>query len=370
MKGISHFTVNQDDDGQRLDRWIKKNIPEISYVLAQKLIRKGQVRIDGKRVKPDSRLVSGQNIRVAVPDIAKDNARDNSSGNSRNNSLAKKRELSQADADFIRSLVIYDDGDVIAINKPCGLAVQGGTNTKRHIDGMLEALKNKSGVTPRLVHRLDKDTSGVLLLARSAEVARRLGKSFKGRDIKKIYWALVSPSPEIEQGTIRVPIAKSAKGGLAREKMVVDEKEGKKAVTEFCVLEKVGDEVAFVSFWPRTGRTHQIRVHAQAIGSSILGDGKYKCQTENDTDNNDEGYDIDRNGDKLQENEKHRYFLLENNDALAKRLHLHARRIILKHPLSGRWLDITAPLPSDLRKSWNFFGFDINNSDDPFININ
>ncbi len=326
MSGVRHIEVSEDDDGQRLERWLKKRVPEVPYALAQKLMRKGQVRVDGKRVKPDMRLVTGQKVRI--PPIE-----------DRSSKPEIKTKLSSKDAVFIRSLVIYDDGDVIALNKPAGLAVQGGTKTKRHIDGMLDALKNKKDVRPRLVHRLDKDTSGVLLLARSAKVARELGKSFKERGIKKIYWAIVTPAPKIRQGLITAPIIKA--GGPDKEKMAVDEKEGKKALTEYRVLDHAGDKAAFIAFWPRTGRTHQIRIHAaDVLSCPVLGDGKY-------------GGAASR---------------IEGLDA-GRCLHLHAARIICRHPVRKETLDISAPLPPELVKGWKALGFESGYGEDPFADI-
>jgi 23S rRNA pseudouridine955/2504/2580 synthase len=330
MSKVRHIAVTEDEDGQRLDRWLKKKIPDVPYGLLQKLIRKGQLRVDGKRAKGETKLVAGQNVRI--PPVGTTGMKKDKQGN-----------LAPKGADFIRSLVIYDDGDIIALNKPAGLAVQGGSGTRHHVDGMLGALTNKKGVKPRLVHRLDKDTSGVLLLARSAKVARVLGDMFSGRDIKKIYWAVVTPTPEAQQGTIRAAILKSSRGGKEKERMVVDEKEGKKAVTEYTVLENVGEKAAWVAFWPRTGRTHQIRVHAELMGSPIVGDPKYGLE------NKAEGA-IES---------------LKN----AGRLHLHAARIICPHPVKKGKLDIQAPLPPELVKSWKALGFATTHKQDPFADL-
>lgn len=325
MSNVRHIKVIDDDDGQRLDRWLKKRVPELPYGLAQKLMRTGQIRVEGKRAKAETRLAAGQEVRLPPMEEAKDGK--------------TARKLNDKDIAFIKSLVIFDDGDVIALNKPAGLSTQGGTKTRVHIDGFLDGLKNKDGVRPRLVHRLDKDTSGILLLARSAMVATRLGNAFKGRDIKKIYWALVSPAPSIAKGTIKAAIIKS--GGSNRERMVVDEKEGKKSVTEYSVIDKAGNKVAFAAFWPRTGRTHQIRVHAEIAGFPLLGDNKYR-------------------GLGLEKMEGIEY---------ADRLHLHARRIILRHPVKNSTLDITAPLPEDLIKSWKALGFNPSLKSDPFADL-
>lgn len=326
---VRHVTVSEDDSGLRLDRWLKKNVPEIPYGLAQKLIRKGQFRVDGKRAKADTKLEQGQDIRIPpVKDRPK----------------AEKPKLSDEDAAFIRSLVIHDDGDVIALNKPYGLAVQGGSKQERHIDGMLDALINKKGVRPRLVHRLDKDTSGVLLLARSSAVAKSLSKQFKGRDIKKIYWAIVSPTPEAHDGTIRAPLIKA--GGLNKERMRVDDKKGKPAITEYEVVEHAHTSAAFVAFWPRTGRTHQIRVHAELMGCPILGDRKYR-------------------GAPAEEGEIKGIEGLERSE----RLHLHAQRIVCSHPTRKGALDIKAPLPAELKKSWKAMGFNSNFKGELFENL-
>lgn len=330
MSDVRIIEVVADDDGQRLDRWIKRHAPDLPYVLVQKLLRKGQIRVSGKRAKPETKLEAGQEVRL--PPYTGERT-------------YEKPKLSHDDIVFMKSLVIYDDGEVIAINKPADLAVQGGTNTLHHIDGMLEALTSADGVKPRLVHRLDKDTSGVMLLARSAKVAAALGHAFKGRDIKKTYWALISPVPEIYDGTIKAPIIKA--GGLNKERMRVDFEEGKYAITEYKVIDVAGSDVAFVAFWPRTGRTHQLRVHAEYMGCPILGDNKY-----NRRDIQHEHEQIDLEGLNL-----------------SRRLHLHANRLLLPHPTQNKMLDIRAPLPPELAKSWRKLGFDVNTKVDPFEDL-
>ncbi len=317
MNEVQHITVTPDDDGQRLDRWLKKSAPEIPYGLVQKLIRKGAFRVDGKRVKADTRLKEGQEVRIPPVDKKPKEG---------------PKPLSDEDAKFIRSLVIHDDGDIIALNKPYGLAVQGGSKQSRHIDGMLDGLADKNGVRPRLVHRLDKDTSGVLLLARSSQIAKAIGKQFKDRNIKKLYWAIVTPTPESPAGTIKAPLIKA--GGPNKERMRVDDKEGKTAITEYEIIEHAHRQAAFVAFWPRTGRTHQIRVHAELMGTPVLGDNKYRgAPAENDEIKGIQGLEI------------------------SKRLHLHAQRVVLPHPTKKGNLDISAPLPPELVKSWRALGF-------------
>jgi len=296
-------------------------------------MRKGQMRVDGGRVKPDTRLQGGQEVRI--PPI-------------RPAAPKKEKKLDEKDKAFVRSLVLYEDEHVIALNKPSGIATQGGSKVKDHIDGLLDAFKDKEGVKPRLVHRLDKDTSGILLLARSAKIARKLGDTFRSRDIKKIYWALVSPTPEVIEGAIKAPIAKA--GGRNKERMVVDEEEGKFAITEYQVIDNALQSAAFVAFWPRTGRTHQIRIHAELIGCPIVGDKKYARLPEQE-----EWHEARRKAEAD---------LGELN--LSDRLHLHARRLILPHPGRSGVLDITAPLPPELKSSWKKLGFNANLKEDPF----
>ena len=322
MSGVYYIEVTEDEDGQRLDRFLQKHLKGTPFGLLQKLMRKGQIRVDSKRVKAATRIAKGQSVRIPPME---------------DKVYEDKDHVSEKDAAFIQSLVIYDDGYIIAINKPAGIATQGGTNINRHIDGMLPALTNKDGVKPRLVHRLDKDTSGVLLLARSSVIAREMGKIFQGREIRKIYWALTVPAPEMNNGEIRAPIHKA--GGMGNEKMVVDE-EGQSATTLFDVVERAHKQVAFVAFWPRTGRTHQIRVHAAHMGCPILGDGKYGGQEA---------------------------FLHDMEHV--RRVHLHAQSIKFQHPKTKKTVEISAPLADDMKKSWKSFGFDYNSDYNVFNDI-
>ena len=328
--------VKDDDDGQRFDRWLKKRVPELPYGLTQKLIRKGAFKIDGKRAKADTKLVSGQRVRIPPVKAGTRKPKD------------KEARLSEQDRKFIHDMILYEDADIIALNKPHGLAVQGGTKTERHVDRLLPALKNKDGVVPRLVHRLDKDTSGILLLARSAKVAKNLGEAFRGREMRKIYWALVHGVPDNYDGSIKAPLAKA--GGLNKERMVVDEDEGKFALTEYSVIDHAHGHCSFMAFWPRTGRTHQIRVHAELMGHPVVGDGKYagrELVSEHD------GTPIERNEDLKRE----------------RQLHLHAHRLIFRHPGTGKMFDLKAPLPPELRKNWKKMGFETKYKVDPFADL-
>lgn len=330
MSKVRHVTVSEADDGQRLDRWLKKELAGTPFGLIQKLIRKGQVRVDGKRGKSDTRLEAGQDVRIPPVESKEEK---------------EQRPLTEDDKAYIQSLVIYDDGDVVAINKPYDLPTQGGSGIYRHVDFYLDGLKNDKGIAPRLVHRLDRDTSGVLLLARSAKAVRELGKAFKGRAMRKYYWAITVPAPEMLDGEIHAAIAEGK--GSMKDRMVIDPEEGRPASTLFEVVETAAKKAAFVVFWPRTGRKHQIRVHALKLGCPILGDTKYELQ------NDHPEQDIHMTKDL----------------GLAQRLHLHARRLIFPHPITGKTIDLNAPLPDDLKKSWKALGFDPAYKEDPFADV-
>ncbi len=323
MSGVRNFTVTEDDNGQRLDRWLKKTLPRVPYALFQKMCRTGQIRVNGKRAKPETRLEAGQEIRLPPMEDKDPNV------------TFHKRD---DDGEFLQSITLYDDGEILALNKPYGLPVQGGPNIKRHIDGMLWAMTNKKGVRPRLLHRLDRDTSGVLLCARSLKTTQLMAKIFESRDIRKYYWALVSPPPEKAEGQVRASIRKGE--GPRKEAMVVDPQGGKDSLTLYKTVQKT-DDAAFVAFWPRTGRMHQIRIHTgDVLGCPIIGDEKYNGMTD----------------------------LIEKKN-IAGRLHLHAWRVMVPHPLTGKMLEITAPLGEDLRNSWEAFGFNPDFNDPLFESI-
>lgn len=307
-------TVKQDDDGQRLDRWLKVQLPEAGFSQIQKWLRTGQIRVDGKRTKPDTRLQMGQSVRLP-PQARMEPVKASKTG------TVKPPKPSQGPMGGIRAWIIYQDDDLIAINKPAGIAVQGGSNIKMHIDGMLETLTAAGGVKPRLVHRLDKDTSGILLLARSAEAARRLMDIFANRRIEKTYWAITYGIPKPAAGTIRAPLRK----GMAAdelEKVMVDFDNGQGAETDYQTLSIMTDKTgetpgaALVAFAPHTGRMHQIRVHAAHIGTPLAGDIKY--------------------GAPRSPFPKHTGRLP---------LCLHAREITFHHPMTGLTLTLTAEPP-------------------------
>jgi 23S rRNA pseudouridine955/2504/2580 synthase len=308
--------VSGDEAGLRLDRWFQRHFPELSHGALQKLLRTGQVRLDGKRAEGRDRIEAGQSIRLPPGVTATPPEKPK-----------QRPEISDRDAAEIQKLVVHRDDWVIALNKPPGLAVQGGSGTERHIDGMLDALRFGFEDRPRLVHRLDKDTSGLLLIARTGQAARRLSESFRDRETEKLYWAVVVGVPPKVEGAINLPLAKRP-GARDRETMQVDHDNGQKALTHFRVLDRAGNRAAFVALWPRTGRTHQLRVHCAEIGCPILGDRKY-------------------GGEEA----------LLSTIADARRLHLHARRLVLPHPSGEGELKVEAKLPPHFRRTVEAFGF-------------
>lgn len=316
--------VAPDEAGSRLDRWFKRRFPGLTHGKLEKLLRTGQVRVDGKRVKAAARLEAGQQVRV--PPMADDSA-------PTKRTAPSPRIPARAIDDLIAS-VLYRDDDVIAINKPAGLAVQGGTKTDLHVDAMLDELRFGSAHRPRLVHRLDKDTSGVLLLARHPAAAAALAGAFRAKTAHKLYWAIVIGLPRVAEGKIDLPLDKVP--GPRGEHVVAGEGEGKRAVTVYRVMDHVGKRTAWLALSPLTGRTHQLRVHTAAIGHPILGDGKY-------------------GGEEA--------FL--GGDVISDRLHLHARRVRLPHPGGGQ-LSVIAPLPAPFAATLDALGFDLQLADDDF----
>lgn len=312
---VRQFTVGDDDDGIRLDRWFKRHLPDISFNLVSRWARTGQLRVDGKRAAPGDRVEAGQVLRVPPAEAPKPAAP----------ASRRRAPLSDDQVDFARGLVIHRDRQALVVNKPPGLATQGGTKTELHLDGLLDALQFEAEGRPKLVHRLDKDTSGALLLARSARAAAHFAKAFSSRTARKVYWALVVGVPSIEDGMIELPLAKQP--GTGGEKMHVDEKEGLAARTRYRVIERAGNRAAWVELQPFTGRTHQLRVHMAAIGHPIVGDGKY--------------------GGK-------EAFL---SGGISRKMHLHARRIRVDHPDDGH-VDVSAELPGHFAESIATLGFD------------
>lgn len=322
---VQIVTVKDSEDGLRLDRFLKEHYPALGFGQLQKILRTGQVRVDGARAKPQQRLEAGQNVRVPpLGEAAKPGA------------APAKKKANAGDADFIRSLVLFEDKDVMVLNKPHGLAVQGGSGTTRHIDGMLAAFAGPDGERPKLVHRLDRDTAGCLVIAKTRQAAAKLGRTFNSRSARKIYWALVPGVPEPGQGRISTYLTKD--GGPGNEKMRVakhGERDASHAITYYAVVDHAANRAAWLSLKPVTGRTHQLRAHLAHIGHAILGDPKYGGVIE------------------------------EISDDLPKKLMLLARRITLPHPKGGT-IDVTAPLPEHFKQAFSVFGFDPK-VDDPIL---
>ncbi len=320
---VRQFTVAEDDDGIRLDRWFKRNLPRIGFATISRWARTGQVRVDGKRVKPEDRLEAGQTLRVPP------------GGDAPHKAPKKRRALIEEEIAQARDMVIRETPSAIVLNKPPGLATQGGSKTTKHVDGLLDAfIQSEDDPRPRLVHRLDKDTSGVLLIARTPGSAASYSKRFSGRSARKVYWALVVGVPEVREGTIDAPLAKQP--GTGGEKMHVDEENGANAKTRYRVVERAGQKAAWVELEPLTGRTHQLRVHMAAIGHPIVGDGKYG------------GQDALLTG------------------SISRKMHLHARRLIIGTPENkgaGGKLDVTAELPEHFKASMEALGFEESQSD-------
>jgi 23S rRNA pseudouridine955/2504/2580 synthase len=317
--------VSGDEAGLRLDRWFQRHYPELSHGALQKLLRTGQVRLDGKRVEGKDRVEPGQTVRLP-PGVTATPA-----PSSKTTAKAAPK-LSARDSEEIQSLVIHRDDWVIALNKPSGLAVQGGSGTERHVDGLLDGLRFGFEERPRLVHRLDKDTSGLLLVARTGQAAKRLSESFRDRETEKLYWAVVVGVPPRAEGMIDLPLAKRP-GARDRETMQVDHEEGQKALTRFEVLDRAANRAALLALWPRTGRTHQLRVHCAEIGCPILGDRKY-------------------GGEEA----------LLSTIADSRRLHLHARRLVLPHPSGKGTLRVQAEPPAHFKRTLDAFGFSTSGS--------
>jgi 23S rRNA pseudouridine955/2504/2580 synthase len=323
MKAVETVEVTNDDGVTRIDRWFRRRYPDLSQGQIEKLIRTGQVRVDGARVKASDRVEPGQKVRVPpLPDPAP----------------RLPEGLSGKDVDYVRSLVIHKDADVIVLNKPAGLAVQGGTKTLRHLDALLPGLKFDSESRPKLVHRLDRDTSGCLVIARHPRAAAFLGEAFRDRDTDKIYWAIVVGVPRPKIGELRSWMRKAPGPRDADREMMIPAKQTEEgavhAITQYAVLSEAAQSVSWVALRPVTGRTHQLRFHMAEFGYAIAGDPKYKCDrpTPNDLD---------------------------------KQLLLHARAIRLPHP-SGGVLNVQAPLSPHMREAFDLVGFIEREERDPY----
>lgn len=328
MSGVSRITVDAEEGEVRLDRWFRRHFPQLTHGRLEKLLRKGEIRVDGARAQAATRIAPGQVVRVPpLPDAPPPEP--------------AAPAVDDADVAFIRACVIYKDRDVIALNKPPGLASQGGPGIARHLGLFEEALKFERSQTPRLVHRLDRDTSGVIVLARTAPAAAALSKAFHSRAARKLYWAAVAGEPKPRRGTVRYGLVK-APGGRG-EKMLcvlpdlVESTPGaKRAVSDYAVIESAAGRASWVALRPVTGRTHQLRAHMAEIGCPVVGDGKYGGAGQT---NEGAGWGAQLGGE------------------ISRKLHLHARRLDIPHPSEDRRLVIEAPLPEHMRRTWSLFGW-------------
>jgi 23S rRNA pseudouridine955/2504/2580 synthase len=322
---VQTVAVTADEAGMRVDRFLEARFPSLSFSHIQRVIRKGELRVNGKRADAKDRLAEGQSVRI--PPLRLD--------------VPKTSDLSEAEQktrEFLRSITLYEDDDVLVLNKPMGLSVQGGSATTRHVDGMLDVMRDKSGQRPRLVHRLDKDTAGCLLVAKTRFAASSLAKTFRSREARKIYWALVAGVPKPQQGRISTFLAKDEREDEFVMRIARHGEEGAShAVTYYAVVESSAQHLAWLSLKPVTGRTHQLRAHLAHIGHPIVGDAKYF---------NRENWTLP--------------------GGIQNRLHLLARRIAVAHPRGGL-IDLTAPLPPHMVQSWNLLGLDVKRYD-PIVN--
>ena len=314
--GVQTVTVTSDESGMRVDRFFEARFPDLSFSHIQRIIRKGEVRVNGKRTQPKARLEPGHVVRIPPLKIALRAPRDDA-------------PQAQKDRVFLKSITLYEDADVLVLNKPTGLAVQGGSGTPRHIDGMLGILRGPGGQRSRLVHRLDKDTAGCLLVAKTRFAAAELAKTFRSHSARKIYWALVAGVPKPRQGRISTFLAKQEREEESIMRVAAHGERGSShAVTYYAVVETAAQRLAWLSLKPVTGRTHQLRAHMAHIDHPIVGDPKY--------------------------------FTKENWElpgGIQNKLHLLAKRITVPHPRGGL-LDVSAPLPPHMEQSWNLLGFD------------
>mgnify|MGYP001082969407 CR=1 FL=1 len=343
MIGVQTITIGAGEGDQRLDRWLRRIYPHISQVRIEKMCRKGEIRVDGARVKANSRVEEGQAVRLPpLPSPGEEKKQ-------------LRTDISAADAKMIQSCVIYRDDHIIALNKPPGLPVQGGSKQTRHVDSLSDALRFGLDEKPRLVHRLDKDTAGVLLLARTREAAKGLTAAFRHRETRKIYWAVVAGVPAPKLGSVKYGLVKAlghGKGGEG-EKMhcvhpaeVASTEGAKRAHTDYAVLETAGQRCAWLALTPITGRTHQLRAHMAEIGHPIVGDGKYGGSGQ---ENLGDGWGAQLGGD------------------ISRKLHLHARTLKIEHPVTKAMLTLTAPLPEHMQRTWDTFQWQPSDApEDPF----
>jgi 23S rRNA pseudouridine955/2504/2580 synthase len=346
MSAVQMLTVAGDEGEQRLDRWFKRRFPHVTQGAVEKMCRTGQVRVNGGRVKASDHVVPGMEIRV--PPLPVGEA-----------PKPVESRMAKTDAGMIQDAVLWKDDHMIVLNKPAGLPSQGGSGQgERHVDALAEALKFGYKEKPKLVHRLDKDTSGVLLLARTDRVARALSEALRHREARKIYWAVVAGVPHPRQGSIKFGLVKApgrGRGGEG-EKMLcvhpakVAETEGaKRAQTDYFTLWFLGARLSWMALEPVTGRTHQLRAHMAEIGHPILGDGKYGGPGQ---ENPGDGWGATSGGD------------------ISRKLHLHARSLTIEHPITKTMMTFTAPLPDHMARTWKLMDWkETDVPADPFASI-
>ena len=346
LNEVRHVAVTAELANQRVDRWLRRLHPRLPQGVIERMCRKGELRVDGSRVKPSTRVVEGQSVRVP-PLMSPEDVPSRPAA-----------ALSRRDEGLVRSWVIYSDRHLVAINKPSGLPSQGGTKQFRHVDGLSAHLVSGGEERPRLVHRLDKDTSGVMLLARSVPAASGLAEAFRMRKVRKIYWAVVDGAPRPERGTIHFALARNRDAGRSpagghgdRMECVHPDQAGsvagaRRAASEYMVHEKAGDSISWVILRPLTGRMHQLRAHMAGIGHPILGDSRY-------------GGRPSAAGPAVKDKDL--------RETARERLHLHARAIRLAHPVTGHMLEITADLPQHMRDTWSCLDWQVRDAPlDPF----
>jgi 23S rRNA pseudouridine955/2504/2580 synthase len=318
---VETIQVKKDEAGIRVDRWFRVHFPEVGYGHLQKLLRSGQVRVDSKRVQANDRLEAGSQVRV--PKVVRTPPPGAPS-------LKAALGVSKGDRDLIEKAILYEDDLVLVLNKPFGLAVQGGSGTKKHIDGILAGMADRFGDRPRLVHRLDRDTTGVLLVAKTRDAAAKLGRIFQTRSAAKTYWALVKGVPKPQQGKIEAALVKAAgpDGDRVRKALPGEQEVAMHATTHYSVIDRVAHKASWMSLKPVTGRQHQLRAHMAMIGNPIVGDNKYEGEQ------------------------------VLADSGIEPKLHLHARRLIIPHPSGKTKIDVTAPLPPHMRATWELLGLD------------
>jgi len=347
------ITVSEAEGESRLDRWLKKRFPQLTQGAVEKMCRTGQCRVDGARVKANSRIAPGMEVRVPPLPAA---GAEGTAPERRSDARREGREIPASDAEMIQRCVLWKDEHIIALNKPPGLPSQGGSGQgDRHVDGLLDALKFGYKDRPKMVHRLDKDTSGVLLIARTDRIARALSEAFRLKTTRKIYWAAVAGLPNPKMGTIRYGLVKApghGRGGEG-EKMIcihpgkiAATPDAKRATTDYAVIDALGTRCAWVGLVPITGRTHQLRAHMAEIGHPIIGDGKYGGSGQ---ENLGDGWGAQLGGE------------------ISRKLHLHARTISFDHPITKKRITVTAPLPEHMKRTWKTVGWNEGDApEDPF----